>query len=118
MYRHIAILAILAGCIAEPASEPVPADDDDSAVVEPEVLDCIVLSPEPGQVDGPAAIGVLNECAEPVECDVIGGGVHWPGIVEPGGSWVSPYDLCGYYTGWCSGQSLAVGWAWEIDCGT
>jgi len=102
----------LFGCVvAEP--EPVTSGDEPEPV---EALDCVDVSPF-GEVGGPAALFVMNECGEPVDCDVLGAGIHWLDTLQPGESWSTPQEVCGSLAGWCVDSSGAeVVWAWDIAC--
>jgi len=108
----LALLALTACSVVEPADDPAPEPAD---VEDVTTLDCVVLTPEAGEVDGPAVIGIVNECAEPVECEVWGGGFAWSETVPAGEVWSTP-QVCGDMSAACSNGSGSLVWGLAINC--
>jgi|GEM_PF-3786970 hypothetical protein len=95
-----AILLITA-CVATPEPEDGPP-----AVGDVEPLACIVITPTDA-IDGPSEIVLVNECASPVQCSILGGGLSWSESIDPDGSWTSP-AVCGDFAVDCGGAVMAV----------
>ena len=102
-----AIILITACVVADP--EPVDVEDVPT-VEDGDPLACIVITPTDA-IDGPSEIVLVNECASPVQCSILGGGLSWSESIDPDGPWTSP-AVCGDFAVDCGGAVMAV----SIDC--
>jgi len=113
----LVLLALLAGCVTVPPdAEPLPEDLE--PIEEPEVLDCVDVYPAVGiTVDGPEAIGVANNCAEPVECSAIRatGGPADSSVIESGAEWWTAAE-CGAFLVSCAASDAVESWPVSISC--